>query len=155
MEFTIDNYHFKKNKTFFISEIGNNHNGSMDNAKKMIDLSIEAGADCVKFQMRDLDSLYRKKSLKKIGDDLGSEYILDLLRKFEFTSDQHKELFDYASKIGVTIFSTPFDESAVDLLEHLNTPAYKIASFELLDLPLIKYISKNLQLKEYILYTYV
>ena len=95
MKFTIDNYHFQKNKTFFISEIGNNHNGSMINAKKMIDLSIEAGADCVKFQMRDLDSLYRRKSLQKDGDDLGSEYILDLLRKFEFTSDQHKELFDY------------------------------------------------------------
>lgn len=143
MKFTIDNYHFQKNKTFFISEIGNNHNGSMINAKKMIDLSIEAGADCVKFQMRDLDSLYRKKSLQKDGDDLGSEYILDLLRKFEFTSDQHKELFDYCERKKILYMCTPWDHASLKILETFGVKAYKVASADLTNTPLIESLIKT------------
>ena len=143
MKFTIDNYHFQKNKTFFISEIGNNHNGSVINAKKMIDLSIEAGADCVKFQMRDLDSLYRRKSLQKDGDDLGSEYILDLLRKFEFTSDQHKELFDYCESKKILYMCTPWDHASLDILETFGVKAYKVASADLTNTPLIESLIKT------------
>ena len=143
MKFTIDNYHFQKNKTFFISEIGNNHNGSMINAKKMIDLSIEAGADCVKFQMRDLDSLYRRKSLQKDGDDLGSEYILDLLRKFEFTSDQHKELFDYCESKKILYMCTPWDHASLEILETFGVKAYKVASADLTNTPLIESLIKT------------
>jgi sialic acid synthase SpsE/sugar phosphate isomerase/epimerase len=143
MKFTIDNFHFEKNKTFFIAEIGNNHNGSIDNAKKMIDLSIEAGADCVKFQMRDLDSLYRKKSLQKDGDDLGSEYILDLLRKFEFTSDQHKELFDYCESKKILYMCTPWDQVSLDILETFDVKAYKVASADLTNTPLLESLIKT------------
>ena len=143
MKFTIDNFHFEKNKTFFIAEIGNNHNGSIDNAKKMIDLSIEAGADCVKFQMRDLDSLYRTKSLQKDGDDLGSEYILDLLRKFEFTSDQHKELFDYCESKKILYMCTPWDQVSLDILETFDVKAYKVASADLTNTPLLESLIKT------------
>ena len=77
-------------QTFIIAEIGNNHNGSIDLAKKMIDLAIEMGADCAKFQMRKLDKVYRKRSLVKSGEDLGTEYVIDLLNKFELSTEEHK-----------------------------------------------------------------
>ena len=76
----IGNYKIGRKKVFVIAEIGNNHNGSFDLAKEMVDAAIEAGADCVKFQMRNMASVYRKKSLAKKGEDLGTEYILDLLK---------------------------------------------------------------------------
>ena len=79
----INNFKIGEKKTFIIAEIGNNHNGDINLAFEMIDKSIEIGVDCVKFQMRNLKEVYREKSLNKSGDDLGSEYIIDLLNKFE------------------------------------------------------------------------
>ena len=79
-------------RAFVIAEIGNNHNGSFDRAIQMIDQAVEMQADCVKFQMRHLDQLYRKKSIKKSGEDLGTEYVLDLLRKFELTVGEQEKL---------------------------------------------------------------
>ena len=79
MPFKIKDFEINSNRTFIISEIGNNHNGSFERAIEMIDLSKDMGADCVKFQMRHLSKLYRKSSLEKKSDDLGTEYILDLL----------------------------------------------------------------------------
>ena len=105
MTFSINNFDFDDiNSSFFIAEIGNNHNGSIEDAMKMIDMAKDAGADCVKFQMRNMDSLYRKKSLKKDGDDLGSEYIIDLLKRFELSLDEHKKLFEYCKKIFTNSF---------------------------------------------------
>ena len=79
-----------------------------------------------------------------IKDGLWSgDTLYDLYKKAYTPFEWHKELFDYSKKINIIIFSSPFDETAVDLLEKLNTPAYKIASFELTDLPLIKYIAKK------------
>ena len=77
----IADFNIGKDKVFVIAEIGNNHNGSLSQAIKMIDAAIDAGADCVKFQMRNMKSVYRKKSLSKSGEDLGTEYILDLLKR--------------------------------------------------------------------------
>ena len=71
--------------TFVIAEIGNNHNGGFKRAKQMIDLAVEMGADCAKFQMRHLDRVYRQRTLQKQGEDLGTEYVLDLLERFELS----------------------------------------------------------------------
>ena len=73
----INNFQIGENRTFIIAEIGNNHNGSYENAIILIDEAFAAGADCVKFQMRVMDAVYRKKSLNRSGEDLGTEYVLD------------------------------------------------------------------------------
>ena len=79
----IQNFKIGENKTFIIAEIGNNHNGEISLAYKMVDEAHNIGVDCVKFQMRSLKEVYRRKSLQKSGDDLGTEYIIDLLNRFE------------------------------------------------------------------------
>ena len=94
---------FKEKYVFVIAEIGNNHNGNIDLAYEMIDKAKESGVDCVKFQMRHINEVYRKKSLLKSGEDLGTEYIIDLLNRFELSVDQHKKLSEYCNEIGITI----------------------------------------------------
>lgn len=138
MTFSINNFDFDDiNSSFFIAEIGNNHNGKIEDALKMIDMAKDAGADCVKFQMRNMDSLYRKKSLKKDGDDLGSEYIIDLLKRFELSLDEHKKLFEYCKKINITYMCTPWDKPSIKILEGFGVDAYKVASADLTNLPLL------------------
>ena len=88
-------------KVFIIAEIGNNHNGSFNLALEMIDAAASAGADCVKFQMRNINSLYRKKSLSRDEADLGTEYILDLLERFELTVKEHKSISEYCYKKNI------------------------------------------------------
>ena len=92
MNFKIKNFLIGSKRTFIISEIGNNHNGSFKKAIKMVNDSIEIGADCVKFQMRHIDEVYRKRSLKKDGEDLGTEYVIDLLKRFELTKEEHQKI---------------------------------------------------------------
>ena len=79
----IGNYIIGENRTFIIAEIGNNHNGDFERAIQLIDLAIEMGSDCAKFQMRQMSQVYRERSLSKSGEDLGTEYIIDLLNRFE------------------------------------------------------------------------
>ena len=81
MSITIEKFEVGGARTFIIAEIGNNHNGSFERAIQMVDLAVEMGADCAKFQMRQLDEVYRKRTLRKDGEDLGTEYVLDLLRR--------------------------------------------------------------------------
>ena len=81
-----------------IAEIGNNHNGSFELALEMIDAAHEAGADCVKFQMRNMSSVYREKSLARQGEDLGTEYVLDLLQRFQLSQDEHQKIAKYCSR---------------------------------------------------------
>jgi N-acetylneuraminate synthase len=126
---------------YVIAEIGNNHNGDFDRAIRMIDLAIDCGANCVKFQMRNLKSVYRKKSLEGRGDDLGTEYILDLLSRFELTVDQHRELFEYCRSKRVTYLCTPWDEESLRVLEGFGVEAYKVASADLTNFPLIRAIA--------------
>ncbi|MEE2875573.1 MAG: N-acetylneuraminate synthase family protein [Chloroflexota bacterium] len=126
---------------FVIAEIGNNHNGDVDLAKSMIDAAVEAGADCVKFQMRNLDEVYRKKSLSKSGDDLGSEYVIDLLNRFELTVDEHRCLYDYCRSKNVTYMCTPWDSESLTTLESFNVEAYKIASADFSNWALIKEVA--------------
>ena len=122
---------------FIIAEIGNNHNGSFERAKLMIDKAVEMGADCAKFQMRQIREVYRSKSLEKRGEDLGTEYIIDLLNKFELSIEQQKELSEYCKTKGILYMCTPWDTKSVEILESFNVPAYKVASADLTNLPLL------------------
>jgi N-acetylneuraminate synthase len=135
----------ENHKPYVIAEISANHNGSIERAKQSIEMAAKAGVDAIKIQTYNADTM----TIDCDSDDfivkggLWNGYKLyDLYNEAQTPYDWHKELFDFASKVGVTLFSTPFDESAVDLLESLKTPAYKIASFELTDLPLISYVAK-------------
>ena len=130
-------------RTFVIAEIGNNHNGSFERAIEMIDKAREAGADCAKFQMRHLDQVYRQRSLSKSGDDLGTEYVIDLLNRFELSVDQHQRLSEYCAQIGIPYMCTPWDGKSVDVLEGFGVPAYKVASADLTNLPLLDRLTQT------------
>lgn len=137
MKIQIGNFEIGTGRTFIIAEIGNNHNGSFDRAIDMIDKAIEMGVDCVKFQMRHIGEIYRKRSLNKDGDDLGTEYILDLLHRFELGADEHLRLAEYCSLKGILYLCTPWDALSVDVLEKFGVLAYKVASADLTNLPLL------------------
>ena len=137
MSITIGQFEVGDARVFVIAEIGNNHNGNFDRAIQMIDLAIEMGADCVKFQMRHLDEVYRSRTLRKDGEDLGTEYVLDLLRQFELSVEQHKQLASYCLSKGILYLCTPWDKNSVDALEGMRIPAYKVASADLTNLPLL------------------
>tara|TARA_A100001011_G_scaffold400415_1_gene514778 strand:+ start:4078 stop:5964 length:1887 start_codon:yes stop_codon:yes gene_type:complete len=128
-------------KFFFISEIGNNHNGSFERAINMIDLAIEAKVDCVKFQIRDLEKLYSKTSKKSL--DLSAEYTIDLLRRTELTLSEHKKLFNYCKQKKIIYLCTPWDSKSLKFLESLNVDFYKIASADLNNYSLIEKIIKT------------
>ena len=128
---------------FIIAEIGVNHNGSMKNAKQLIDLAVEAGADCVKFQMRNLDALYRREALENtLNEDLSVQYTISLLRKFQLSTDQMKELAEYSAQKGIMFMCTPWDKPSVDELERIGVPGYKTASADMTNLDLLDYIAK-------------
>jgi len=134
-----------KGRAYVIAEIGNNHNGSIVRAIEMIDLAHEAGADCVKFQMRHLDEVYRQRTLRKDGEDLGTEYVLDLLRRFELSVEEHQQLSEYCRKKDILYLCTPWDARSVDVLEGFGVPAYKVASADLTNLPLLDKLTQTLK----------
>ena len=143
MRMRIGQYEIGSGRTYVIAEIGNNHNGSFDRAIELIDLALDAGADSVKFQMRHLDQVYRQRTLRKDGEDLGTEYVLDLLRRFELTVDEHRQLADYCRAKGATYLCTPWDARSVDVLESFVVPAYKVASADLTNLPLLDHLAQT------------
>ena len=135
-----------KTKPFIIAELSANHNGSIERAFESIKAAKEAGADAVKIQTYTADTM----TIPCDNDDFiikGGLWdgwnLYDLYKEAHTPYEWHKPLFDYAQEIGITIFSSPFDKTAVDLLEELNTNLYKVASFEIIDLPLIKYIAQT------------
>jgi pseudaminic acid synthase len=136
----------KTEKPFFIAEISANHCGSFLMAKKLIKCAKENGADAVKLQTYTAETMTINSNKKyfKIKTGLWKGYTLWNLYKKAYTPlEWHKKLFDYAKKIKIKIFSTPFDESAVDFLETLRCPIYKVSSFEMTDIPLIKKIAST------------
>jgi N-acetylneuraminate synthase len=143
MKIKIDKFTIGENRTFIIAEIGNNHNGDFERAKLMVDKSVEMGADCAKFQMRQIKEVYRARSLKKSGEDLGTEYVIDLLNKFELTIDQHEEIAEYCKAKGILYLCTPWDVSSVDILESFNVAAYKVASADLTNIPLLNKLANT------------
>jgi pseudaminic acid synthase len=131
---------------YIIAEMSGNHNGSIENAFKIIDAAKQSGADAVKIQTYTPDTitLDSNKPDFLIEEGLWSGLTLYDLYKSAFTPwEWHKDLFEYARKMQITMFSSPFDNTAVDLLEDLNVPAYKIASFEAIDTPLIEYVAST------------
>jgi sialic acid synthase SpsE/sugar phosphate isomerase/epimerase len=122
---------------FVIAEVGNNHNGDIDRAIALVDAAVAAGADCAKFQMRNLDEVYRASSLSGKDDDLAVEYTLDLLRRFELTTDQQRKIADYCASKGIQYLCTPWDAASVAVLESFGVQAYKVASADLTNLPLL------------------
>ncbi len=135
-----------KNKVFFIAEISANHCGNFNLAKKLIKCAHDNGADAVKLQTYTADTMTVKSDKKyfKIKNGLWKGYTLwDLYNRAHTPLKWHKELFKYAKSIGIKIFSTPFDDTSVDFLEKLKCPIYKIASFEMTDLNLVKKISQT------------
>jgi sialic acid synthase SpsE/sugar phosphate isomerase/epimerase len=142
MNFKIGNYQIGTGRVYIIAEIGNNHNGSFDRAIEMVDLAHEMGADCVKFQMRHLDQVYRSRTLDNKSEDLGTEYVVDLLKRFELTLDEQTNLFNYCLQKNIQYLCTPWDEKSIAILEKIGVPAYKVASADLTNLPLIETLVK-------------
>jgi len=130
---------------YVIAEISANHNGSLERAKLSIEMAALSGADAVKIQTYSADTMTIDCEAEDFivkGGPWNGYKLYDLYNEAHTPYHWHKELFSFANEIGVTLFSTPFDESAVELLESLNTPAYKIASFEITDLPLISCVAR-------------
>ncbi len=131
---------------YVIAEMSANHNGDINNALKIIEVVKSAGADAVKLQTYRPDTITLdcdSEDFQIHGGLWDGKTLYQLYSEAYMPWDWHKPLFDHAHKLGITIFSSPFDNTAIDLLEDLNVPAYKIASFEAVDLPLIKYAAST------------
>jgi pseudaminic acid synthase len=131
---------------YVIAELSANHNGKIETALRIIEEAKKAGADAVKLQTYTPDTITLKcdsEDFKIRGGLWDGRTLYELYEEAHMPWGWHKPLFDRGRQLGITIFSSPFDNTAIDLLEDLNAPAYKIASFEAVDLPLIKYASST------------
>ena len=131
---------------YVIAELSANHNGKLETALRIIEEAKKAGADAVKLQTYKPDTITLNcdsEDFKIRGGLWDGRTLYELYEEAHMPWDWHKPLFDRARQLGITIFSSPFDNTAIDLLEDLNAPAYKIASFEAVDLPLIKYAAST------------
>jgi len=133
---------------YVIAEAGSNHNRDLPTALRLIEVAAEAGADAVKFQTYTAEGLYSRRTpdIKYLKDKglLGDqESVWELIKRVEIPWEWHADLARHAASCGITFFSTPFEEAAVDVLESVGVPAYKIASYEVNHLPLIQRVART------------
>ena len=124
---------------FIIAEIGINHNGSVNLAKKMIDIAVTTGCDAVKFQKRTVDVVYTKEELAQARNSVFGKTNGDLKRGLEFGEEEYREIDNYCRQHGIMWFASCWDEQSVDFMEEFDVPCYKIASASLTDDNLLKY----------------
>lgn len=125
----------------FIAEIGNNHNGCIDRAKRLVLAALDAGANVAKFQIRDFANLYRGDI--DAVEDLGVEYTKEIIRKYELTLVEHEKLFNFCNEVGIEYLCTPWDKPSLDFLEDLGVSRYKISSADFNNLMLLEGIIKT------------
>ena len=119
-----------------IAEIGNNHNGDINIALKLIDEAHAAGADCAKFQMRDMSKLYSNAgNSNDIASDLGTQYTLDLLERFQLNDEELFRCFDYSASKGILPLCTPWDVTSLDKLNRWGMEAFKVSSADFTNHP--------------------
>ena len=131
---------------YVVAELSANHNGQLSKALRLIEEAKKAGADAVKVQSFKADTITLNcdsEEFKIRGGLWDGRTLYELYEEAHMPWEWHQPLFEHARKVGITLFSSPFDMTAIDLLEDLNAPAYKIASFEAVDLPLIKYAART------------
>lgn len=138
---------FNKNTCFIIAELSANHGGDVEIAKETIRAAKRAGADAIKLQTYTADTITLNVKTDdfriKQGTHWDGQYLYDLYMDASLSWEWHKPLFEIAKEEGLVCFSSPFDKTAVDFLETFNVPAYKIASFEITDIPLIEYVASK------------
>lgn len=143
----IDNFDFSKDKTYIIAEISANHNQDYNVAKEMVKAAFEAGANAVKIQTYTPDTMTLDVKNEYFMIDKGTIWdgknLYELYKEAYTPWEWQPKLKAYADELGITLFSSPFDKTSVDFLEEMNVSAYKIASFEITDLPLIEYVAKK------------
>jgi len=147
VEFVIDHRSIGRDQPpYVIAELSGNHNGDIERAFRLIEAAKEAGADAVKLQTYTADTItldHDGPGFTIEGGLWDGRRLYELYQEAQTPWDWHPALFGHAKKVGIVCFSSPFDTTAIDLLERLNAPAYKIASFELIDTPLISYAAKT------------
>lgn len=130
-------------KVFVIAEIGINHNGSVTQAKKMIEAAVACGADAVKFQSFRADKLVIPSRDRYSQQMDGNESVYQMLRRFELSFSDQEALKKHADKFGILFISTPFDEESVDFLDALGVPLFKIASADITHVPLLRHVASK------------
>ena len=130
---------------FIIAEIGNNHNGNLEKALELMKIAKEIGVDAVKFQVKNIEKSFSKDLLDSayVNENSFGKTYREHKEALEFSKEELIKIYDYAKKLGIICFSTPFDVESVELLESIENPIYKISSFHVIDIPLIKRICQT------------